>query len=111
MSTPAKHNPGSFGSEALVVQSDASPGLQQGTILTRTLHVNVSGTLANLAMAGPSGGMWKLVDGKGISVFGVGNEVDQQVRFICVWLLAWPISSTFICVWPLAWSDPTRRWP
>jgi hypothetical protein len=87
MSVPTKHTPGSFGNESnpLVVQSDASPGVQQGTILTRTLHVNVSGTLANLAMAGPSGGMWKLVDGKGISVFGVGNEVDQQVGFICGW--------------------------
>ncbi len=62
----------------LNVQSDT--GVQQGTILTRTLHVNVSNTLANLAMAGPSGGTWKLVDGKGISVFGVGNEVDSQVR-------------------------------
>jgi hypothetical protein len=90
MSAPTKHNnPASFGSETtpLVVQSDASPGVQQGTILTRTLHVNVSGTLANLAMAGPSGGMWKLVDGKGISVFGVGNEVDQQVGAFCVWPL------------------------
>jgi len=51
----------------------------QGTVLTRTLHVNITGTLANLAMAGPSGGTWRLVDGKQIGVFGLGNEVDAQV--------------------------------
>ncbi len=53
--------------------------MQQGTILTRTLYINITGTLANLAMAGPSGGTWKLVDGKQIGVFGVGTEVDTQV--------------------------------
>ena len=31
-------------------------------------------------MAGPSGGTWKLVDGKAIGVFGMGAEVDSQVR-------------------------------
>jgi hypothetical protein len=30
-------------------------------------------------MAGPSGGTWKLVDGKAIGVFGMGAEVDAQV--------------------------------
>lgn len=54
-------------------------GVQQGTLLTRTLHVHITGTLANLNMAGPSGGTWKLVDGKAISVFGMGTEVDGQV--------------------------------
>jgi hypothetical protein len=54
-------------------------GVAQGTILTRTLHVNVTGTLANLAMAGSTGGTWKLVDGKQIGVFGMGSEVDAQV--------------------------------
>ena len=86
MSAPNRHTlgaPGASESQSpLTVQSDASPGVQQGTVLTRTLHVNVSNTLANLAMAGPSGGTWKLVDGKGISVFGVGNEVDSQVGIL-----------------------------
>lgn len=54
-------------------------GSTQGTILTRTLYINITGTLANLAMAGPSGGTWKLVDGKQIGVFGLGTEVDTQV--------------------------------
>ena len=53
--------------------------MKQGTILTRTLYINITGTLANLAMAGPSGGTWKLVDGKQIGVFGLGTEVDSQV--------------------------------
>ncbi len=52
---------------------------QSSTILTRTLYVNVTGSLANLAMQGPSAGTWKLVDGKGIGVFGMGSEVDSQV--------------------------------
>lgn len=59
--------------------SSSSSGVQQGTVLTRTLYVHITGTLANLAMAGPSGGTWKLVDGKGIGVFGMGSEVDTQV--------------------------------
>ena len=59
--------------------SGYSSGVQQGTMLTRTLYVNITGTLTNLAMAGPSGGTWKLVDGKGIGVFGMGSEVDSQV--------------------------------
>jgi hypothetical protein len=63
--------------DPLSVQSDSS--VAQGTILTRTLHVNITGTLTNLAMAGPSGGTWKLVDGKSIGVFGMGSEVDTQV--------------------------------
>lgn len=65
------------GAEPLNVHSE--PGVAQGTILTRTLHINITGTLTNLAMAGPSGGTWKLVDGKQIGVFGVGSEVDTQV--------------------------------
>jgi hypothetical protein len=54
-------------------------GVPQGTVLTRTLYVNITGSLANLSMAGPSGGTWKLVDGKQIGVFGMGSEMDTQV--------------------------------
>jgi hypothetical protein len=64
-------------SDPLAVSSDS--GVPQGTILTRTLHVNITGSLTNLEMAGPSGGTWKLVDGKQIGVFGMGSEVDSQV--------------------------------
>ena len=76
MSTPNKFT-AQGGANPLTVSSDAS--VPQGTILTRTLHVNITGTLANLEMAGPSGGSWKLVDGKQIGVFGMGSEVDAQV--------------------------------
>ncbi len=62
--------------------SSSGSGVQQGTVLTRTLYVHITGTLANLAMAGPSGGTWKLVDGKGIGVFGMGAEVDSQVSHL-----------------------------
>jgi hypothetical protein len=60
---------------------DAPPvrSSQSSTVLTRTLYVNVTGSLANLAMQGPSAGTWKLVDGKGVGVFGMGSEVDSQV--------------------------------
>jgi hypothetical protein len=54
-------------------------GVPQGTILTRTLYVNISGSLTNLGMSGPSAGSWKLVDGKQIGVFGMGSEVDSQI--------------------------------
>jgi hypothetical protein len=55
-----------------------APAQRGSIILTRTLYVNVTGSLANLAMQGPSAGTWKLVDGKGIGVFGMGVEVDTQ---------------------------------
>lgn len=63
----------------LVGQGNDPSHVAQGTVLTRTLHVNITGTLTNLAMAGPSGGTWKLVDGKQLGAFGIGNELDVQV--------------------------------
>jgi len=62
-----------------VALSGSDVGVAQGTVLTRTLYVNITGSLANLSMAGPSGGAWKLVDGKQIGVFGMGSEMDTQV--------------------------------
>lgn len=59
--------------------SSSGGGGRGSTVLTRTLYVNVTGSLANLAMQGPSAGTWKLVDGKCIGVFGLGAEVDSQV--------------------------------
>jgi len=54
-------------------------GPVRGTMMERILHVNISGTLTNLAMAGPSGACWRLLDGKQIGVFGLGHDVDSQV--------------------------------
>lgn len=65
--------------DAMVMSTDTSSCVPQGTILTRTLHVNISGSLANLGMGGPTAGTWKLVDGKQIGVFGMGTEVDTHV--------------------------------
>lgn len=36
----------------------------RGIMMERTLHVNITNSLGNLALAGPHGGFWKLVDGK-----------------------------------------------
>ena len=63
--------------DGLSISPDAN--VSQGTVLTRTLHVNITGSLANLSMAGPSGGTWRLVDGKQIGVFGLGSETDSQI--------------------------------
>ena len=74
MSTPVQHgNP-----EALtLVSSDLQS--TQSSVLTRTLYVNITGSLANLAMAGPAGGSWRIVDGKQNAVFGLGSDIDAQV--------------------------------
>lgn len=80
MSAHAKFVSSGLGvSDPMAVSTAADTGVPQGTILTRTLYVNVTGSLANLSMAGPSGGSWRLVDGKQIGVFGLGSEVDTQV--------------------------------
>ncbi len=42
----------------------------RGTVMERTLHVNITNSLGNLALAGPHGGLWKLVDGSQWKVFG-----------------------------------------
>ena len=60
------------------VNTGSSADPPKGTVLTRTLHVNITGSLANLNMAGPSGGTWRLVDGKQAGVFGTGSELDSQ---------------------------------
>lgn len=67
------------GDHAMGLAGASDANVPQGTILTRTLYVNITGSLANLSMAGPSGGSWKLVDGKQIGVFGMGSELDTQV--------------------------------
>ena len=46
----------------------------RGTILERTLHVNISNSLGNLALAGPHGGFWKPVDGTQFQILGQAVE-------------------------------------
>ena len=36
---------------------------RQGIMMERTLHVSITNSLGNLALAGPHGGLWKPVDG------------------------------------------------
>jgi hypothetical protein len=55
---------------------DASAEEQRGTVLERVLHVNITNSLGNLALAGPHGGVWKLVDGAQHQVLGQGLEGD-----------------------------------
>lgn len=53
---------------------------QNGNILTRTINVNITGSLANFAMAGPMSAVWKPVDGKQSKVFGaLGENMDAQL--------------------------------
>jgi len=55
---------------------------QRGEILERVLHVNVTNSFGNLALAGPHGGVWKLVDGAQHQVLGqcdmdIGASTNQ----------------------------------
>lgn len=63
---------------------EASAEEQRGTVLERVLHVNITNSLGNLALAGPQGGVWKLVDGAQHQVLGhcadgmdVGTSTSQ----------------------------------
>ena len=66
-------------SASRAVGEPAPRSQMSSNILTRTLYVNLTDSLSHLSMKGPTAGTWKVVDGKGISVFGVGSEVDAQV--------------------------------
>ena len=57
----------------------ASDPVSQGTVITRSIMVNITGSLANLAMAGPQAAIWKPVEGKQIHVFGLGSDIDASV--------------------------------
>jgi hypothetical protein len=57
-----------------------STEFQNNNIITRTINVNITGSLSNFAMAGPLGGIWKPVDGKQTKVFGtLSDNADAQV--------------------------------
>lgn len=71
-------NPTPPGQLSVPPQGDKLVALR-GTMMERILHVHIAGTLTNLAMAGPSGACWRLLDGKHIAAFGIGQEVDSQV--------------------------------
>lgn len=46
----------------------------KGVVLERVLHVNISNSLGNLALAGPHGGFWKPVDGTQFQILGHAME-------------------------------------
>jgi len=69
------------------LQADASSGSPpQNTIVRRTLCVHISGSLANLALAGPQAAMWKPVAGKETELFcpslESGMNPEEQVDII-----------------------------
>jgi len=72
-------NGASVSGESGLTLAHSDDSVPQGTVLTRTLYVNITDSLANLGMAVPSAGTWKLLDGRQIQVFGMGAEVDSQV--------------------------------
>ena len=46
----------------------------KGIVLERVLHVNISNSMGNLALAGPHGGFWKPVDGTQFQILGQAME-------------------------------------
>jgi len=69
------------------LSADASnPSAPQNTVVKRTLCVNISGSLANLALAGPQAAMWKAVPGKETELFcpslESGVNPEEQVDMI-----------------------------
>jgi hypothetical protein len=53
--------------------------IQQGSVLTRSVMVNITGSLANLAMQGTQAGVWRPVEGMQLRVFGMGSDADAQI--------------------------------
>jgi hypothetical protein len=54
----------------------AEDGRPTGTMLEKTLHIHIRDSLGNLALHGPSGGTWTLVDGTQHQVLGHSLEKD-----------------------------------
>ena len=57
---------GSVGTVGKSIGSEMAKPLEEesrGTLLERVLHVNITNSLGNLALSGPHGAAWKLVDG------------------------------------------------
>jgi hypothetical protein len=64
----------------------AAPSAAHNTVVKRTLCVNVAGSLANLALAGPQAAMWKPIAGKETEMFcptlESGMNPEEQVDLI-----------------------------
>jgi len=63
------------------LESSGGGGGSTGTqVVKRTLYVHIKGSLANLALAGPQGGMWKALSGKETAVFlpSLDEEMDPS---------------------------------
>lgn len=74
------HNSGgpvTLGAQKCTVQAKAHLDEEEharGTVMERVLHVNISNSLGNLALAGPHGGFWKPVDGTQFQILGQAME-------------------------------------
>lgn len=51
------------------VKQIEAEGETRGVMMERTLHVSITNSLGNLALAGPHGGIWKPVDGIQLKLF------------------------------------------
>lgn len=55
--------------QAPPTRSDQGTIEPRGLMMERTLHVSITNSLGNLALAGPHGGLWKPVDGLQLKLF------------------------------------------
>jgi len=73
-------------SGTLLSADASSPSQAQNTVIKRTLCVHISGSLSNLALAGPQAAMWKAVPGKETELFcpslESGLNPEEQVDMI-----------------------------
>ena len=65
------------GTHTFMSKNEASA--RQGTVITRSVLVNITGSLANLAMQGTQAAVWRPVEGMQLKVFGLGADADAQV--------------------------------
>lgn len=74
---------------------EAEKGALGNQIIERTLCVQISGSLANLALAGPQAAMWKPVTGKEPDIFcpSMGSDMDPTGE--CALLLEFVWSALF----------------
>jgi hypothetical protein len=80
MSTPIITSVDRMAEDPTLLRRSADPGaVSSGTMLTRSVHVHITGSLANLAMQGVNAAIWKPVEGKQIHVFGAETDADAQI--------------------------------
>ena len=68
----SSHN-NNLGAQAVAVSNNEEKETK-GTLMERVLHVSITNSLGNLALAGPQGGVWKPVDGMQFQI--LGNCMD-----------------------------------